>query len=84
MGGEVLGGVFVWFAFLIGFFGSVMLLGLSLSASSRTYALCVFVAAIVFAVLASLRDSRPEDALLGSLAIWYSLGVIIFGSSAYA
>jgi hypothetical protein len=84
MGGEILGGIFVWLVFLVGFFGSVMLLGLSLTSSSRPYALCVLVAAIVFAVLSSLKDGHPEDAVIGSLAIWYSLGVVVFGTSAYA
>jgi hypothetical protein len=84
MGGEVLAVAFVFLALVVGFLGSVVLFGLSLTASSRPLALCVFLAACLLAVFLSSIDGHTQDVLWGHLIVWYSLGVILFGATAYA
>ena len=84
MGIEVLGGLFALLVFLGGVFASVILFGLSLTASSRPYALSALAAAGAFAVLLNLRIGRPPGQPWSSLWLWYSLGLVIFGPIAYA
>jgi hypothetical protein len=84
MGVEVLAGVFAWLVFLVGFFASVVLFGLSLTGSSRPYALSVLTAAVVFAAFLTFREARPSGQPWSSLWFWYALGVVIFGAIAYA
>jgi hypothetical protein len=83
MGVEILGGVILWLVILVGFFGSVVLLGLSLTPSSRPYAVGAFIAAMVFTALSS-RSQSHSDVFFGVLVSRYSFGVVVFGASAYA
>jgi hypothetical protein len=84
VGIEILAAVFVFLVFLGGFFGSVVLFGLSLTASSRPYALAVLLAACAFALVLNTRISHAENDLWGSVFVLYSLGIIVFGPLAYA
>jgi hypothetical protein len=79
VGVEVLAWVFAFLLLLAGFFGSVVLLGLSLTASSRPYAIAVFVAACLFAAILNNIIGHDHDAPWNPLFIFYSLGVIVLG-----
>jgi len=84
VGIEILAAIFAFLVFLAGFFGSVVLFGLSLTASSRPYALSVLLAACAFALVLNTRIGHAQNDLGSSVFILYSVGIIVFGPLTYA